>query len=257
MGALKGMNPESAFLENLPLIDRICGALARRWLLQPADADDFAANVKLRLVADDYAVLRKFEGRSSLPTYLSVVITNLFRDERVHRWGRWRASVEARRLGPLAVQLECLLYRDGYTLAQAISRLRSGGYFELQDREAVRIAQRLPVRTRVREIAAAELEREPDRSSADDPLLNSERTEALEEAHAVLEQAVRSLTPQDALILRMRFYDAMSVADIARALNLEQKPLYRRLDRLFASLRAQLHAAGLNRERIQALLEDN
>ena len=39
----------------------------------------------------------------------------------------------------------------------------------------------------------------------------------------------------------------MGIADIARALNLKQKPLYRRLDRLLQRLRAALEAAGIDR----------
>jgi RNA polymerase sigma factor for flagellar operon FliA len=38
------------------------------------EADDFASHPKLKLIEDDYAILRKFQGRSSLRTYLTVVI---------------------------------------------------------------------------------------------------------------------------------------------------------------------------------------
>src|SRR5215212_7376883 len=105
-------NPEAMFLANLSLIDRIIAVTARRNALGGADAEDFGAWTKGRLVEGDYAILRKFNQRSSLATYLTVVITNLLRDYRNSRWGRWRPSAEARRCGPVAVRLEELLYRD-------------------------------------------------------------------------------------------------------------------------------------------------
>lgn len=48
-------------------------AQARSVRLSPADVDDLCAEVFLVLLADDYAVLRQFRGRSSLATYLAVI----------------------------------------------------------------------------------------------------------------------------------------------------------------------------------------
>lgn len=46
---------------------------ARSMVLSPADVEDIAAEVFLAIVDNDYAVLRRFQGKSSLPTYLTVV----------------------------------------------------------------------------------------------------------------------------------------------------------------------------------------
>lgn len=46
---------------------------ARSLSLSPADIEDIAAEVFLGLVDDNYSVLRRFRGASSLPTYLTVV----------------------------------------------------------------------------------------------------------------------------------------------------------------------------------------
>ena len=48
-------------------------AQARSIRLSQDDIDDLCADVFLQIVANDYAVLRKYRRRSSLPTYLSVV----------------------------------------------------------------------------------------------------------------------------------------------------------------------------------------
>ena len=46
---------------------------SRTIALTPADIEDVAAEVLLAIVADDNALLRRFKGTSSLPTYLTVV----------------------------------------------------------------------------------------------------------------------------------------------------------------------------------------
>jgi RNA polymerase sigma-70 factor (ECF subfamily) len=46
---------------------------ARSVVLSSADIEDLAAEVFLAIVDDDYAVLRRFKGASSLPTYLTVI----------------------------------------------------------------------------------------------------------------------------------------------------------------------------------------
>jgi len=46
---------------------------ARTLVLSPADIEDLAADILLAMIEDDYGVLRKFKGNSSLPTYLTVV----------------------------------------------------------------------------------------------------------------------------------------------------------------------------------------
>jgi RNA polymerase sigma-70 factor (ECF subfamily) len=46
---------------------------ARSLALSPADIEDIAAEIFLGIVDDDYNVLRRFRGASSLPTYLTVV----------------------------------------------------------------------------------------------------------------------------------------------------------------------------------------
>jgi RNA polymerase sigma-70 factor, ECF subfamily len=48
-------------------------ARSRSIRLTPQDFEDFVAEVFLAIVSDDFAVLRRFRGQSSLATYLTVV----------------------------------------------------------------------------------------------------------------------------------------------------------------------------------------
>ena len=52
----------------------------------------------------------------------------------------------------------------------------------------------------------------------------------------------------------MHFAEGYTLADVARALRLEQKPLYRRVERLRARLRALLESAGLGGDDVRGLL---
>ena len=113
------MTREQLFLSELALIERVIAWVCARRCLRGADGEDFASTVKLRLIENDYEILGRFEGRSSLKTYLTVVVNRIYLDYQTQRFGKWRPSAEARRLGPVALRLEALLYRDGLTFEEA------------------------------------------------------------------------------------------------------------------------------------------
>ena len=250
---------EAPFLENVGRVERIAASLARRYRLDDDDAEDFASWAKLKLIEDDYAVFRKFRGESSIGTYLTVVLAMLFRDYRVQRWGRWRPSAAAQRRGSLAVRLETLVRRDGYRLEQAGEILRTAGETDLSDRELAAILAECPVRPPLRPVESGP---EPlagiaGPAAADEGVVAQEVAAQHRATEEVLSDALERLPPEDRVILRLRFWEDMSVADIARGLHLEQKPLYRRVERSLTQLRKQLEAAGITRERVRSLLGDS
>ena len=100
------MDYERFLLENLGTVERVVAYVARRHRLSRDEANELSSAVKLKLVDHDYEVLRRYEGRSSLRTYLTAVVIRLFLDDRVARWGKWRPSAQAKRLGAVAVLLD-------------------------------------------------------------------------------------------------------------------------------------------------------
>ncbi len=58
---------------------------ARSIVLSSPDIEDIAAEIFLEIVDDDYDVLRRFKGASSLPTYLTVVARRICVKEIVKR----------------------------------------------------------------------------------------------------------------------------------------------------------------------------
>jgi RNA polymerase sigma factor for flagellar operon FliA len=242
---------EQTFVASLPRIDRIIAAQARRHALAPADAEDFASWAKERLMDGDYAILRKFGGRSLLPTYLTTVLVNLCRDFRNRRWGRWRPSAAALRLGPVAMRLEELLYRDGMGLREATTILCETG---ADAARISRIAWQLPTRERVKEVsldAAVRSGLEP----RIDSTVRTDREAALRQMEATVQSAIEELPAEDAEIVRRRFWHDQSIADIARALRLDQKTLYRRVDGVKAQLRRTLETRGIDRGAAAELID--
>jgi RNA polymerase sigma-70 factor, ECF subfamily len=60
-------------------------AYARSRLLTAEDVEDIGAEIFLKIVDSDYAVLRKFKGISSLPTYLTVIARRICVKQLVRR----------------------------------------------------------------------------------------------------------------------------------------------------------------------------
>jgi len=240
----------------MTVVDRVVEAVCRRARLFGADAEDFAASVKLALVDDDYAILRKFEGRASLATYLSVVVRRLLADERMRARGRWHPSTDAIRAGPAGIVLETLVMRDDHTLDEALPIARNLDS-TLTREKAQTILDRLPQRTdraTVVSLDAVGSETIAARDSADASALAAEARKLSERTSGVMRDCLARLTLEDRMILRMRFASAMSIVDISRMLRLPQRPLYRRLEHLLQTLRNALVAAGIDARMIQDLI---
>lgn len=247
------MDPQSIFLDALPLIDRIVHAVARRGGLSEDERADFASMVSLRLIEDDYRVFRKFEQRASLATFLNVVVNHLFIDYRNARWGRWRPSAVAKRMGPLAMRLERLLFRDGCSMTEALNALSTAE--EMPDEpDLMRLASQLPVRTPVRTVADTQLWRVAAEQQTDDAVLAEEADRETQATERIVNEVLRRLSPEDQTICRLIYWENFTVAEVARALRLPQKPLYRRIERLKSAMRAALESKGIDERRARHLV---
>ena len=244
--------------EHLPEIERIVEVVCRRRGVSGDEADDFRSWALERLIEADYAILRKFRGDSSLRTYLVVVVNNLFRDHIVRLRGRWRPSAQAERMGTVGVALEELLHRKGRTLREASTELRSRGVCDLSVRRLAELAALLPDREPLRpeRVDPVVLERLPGDGGADGEVLRAESAERRGGVLDALEGALSRLASEDRLIIRLRFLEGLSVAHIARTLGLEQKPLYRRIERVLRKLRRGLEDLGVTGAGVAALLAD-
>ena len=246
------MTGEELFLSELKLIERVTAWVCSRRGLRGADAEDFASTVKLRLVENEYEVLGRFEGRSSLKTYLVAVINRLYLDHQIQRFGKWRPSAQARRLGPTAVRLESLLCRDGLSLDEACGVLETSGAASREELQA--LSERLPHHTRAAANPSSDAEPVEPGPGPADTVERAERQIVAEKTLLVLGKALGKLQPRDRLLLRMHVEGELSMADVAKALGEDQKALYKRRDSLFKSLRQELEANGVRQSDVSDLL---
>jgi len=236
---------EQMFLAELPTIQRIVAGLARRYRLSAVDAEDFASEVQLRIISDDYAVLRKFHSRCQLRTFLSVVIRRMFLDHLNAKWGKWRPSMRSRRLGAIAVRLEQLTVRDGMTFDEAFAVLATED--KGLDRDALqKLCSGHRQRGRPRFVSDEEVGEIASNAPSTDDGLAVETAQRLTDCASDVVRAVLMTAPaHDRLILRMRFAEGLSIAEIARRLRRDQKELYRAVARLLERLRCALDQNGL------------
>jgi RNA polymerase sigma factor (sigma-70 family) len=249
------MDPEQLFLSELKHIQSLIDFICRRHRCSHEEAEEFASEAKLRLISGDYAVFRQFEGKSSLRTYLTIVLNRYFLDFRIHRWGKWRPCAVAKRLGPTAIKLDELLSKDGYRFAEACQILQALPGAQITEEELSEIAVQLAVRPPRRLEGEEELQHAPsEEPGAEDRFVDRELQVRKQEVERTLRAAVAALPAQDQLILKMRIEDGFSVADIARTLLLPQKPIYRRLEGILKFLRRRLESLGVRKGEIAGIL---
>ena len=246
------MTREQQFLSELAVIERVIGWVCARRGLRGADADDFASVVKTRLVENDYEILAKFQGRSSLKTYLTAVINRLYLDFQVQRFGKWRSSAEAKRLGTIALRLECLMFRDGLTFDEACGVLHSDPRVSETRDTLDAMRQRLPNRPGRVPVGDGH---EPVRlDSGASVVERAERQALAERTFAVIRQALSRLPAPDRVFMRLHLESGLTVAEASRSLGLDQKALYRKKEDILKGLKVALEAAGIGAEAARELL---
>ena len=140
------MPPRELLEQNLDLVARTVARACHRAGILGADASEIQSMVHIALIENDYAILRAWEGRSSLATYLAVIVRRLIADEQIRASGRWHASAEAKRLGESAVMIETLLVRRRRSIDDALPIVRAADPTMTRER-IEQIAAQLPART--------------------------------------------------------------------------------------------------------------
>ena len=242
---LEAAEARALFEANFALVGRAVAFACRRYRFDPDDAEEFRGIVHLKLVENDYGVLRAYEGRSGLATYLSIVIQRWALDYRIHAWGKWHSSAEAKRLGPVAVELEQLLHRDGRSVEEALPFLASkhrDTTLESLRKLAAQLPQRAPKRY---DVPVEDAEPIAGPHEIEDQARIDERRRTARRIATLLRAAIARCPEDLRLILQMRFVHGMTVAQIARALQRDQKLLYRLLDRCMHEIQHELVQAGV------------
>jgi RNA polymerase sigma factor (sigma-70 family) len=247
---------EALFLAELETTERAIRFACRRASFFGADAEDFGSYVKLKLIENDYGVIRKFEGRSTFWAFIGVVVQRLLLDYRIHMWGRWHASAEAKRIGDVAVAIESMILRDGRTLDESLPPLQRR-WPELTKAEAEGIVSRLPRRVPRPFTASLDdvsVDLHTGSSTVEESAFMSDRLRLSRRLGDAVRRFLRELPSDERVLLRMRFEASMTIAEISRSLGVDQKPLYRRIKRGLLRLRTHLQECGFGDADAEAVL---
>ena len=249
------MDPGQMLVEEWATVERVITFVCRRHALTGADAEDFGSIVKVRLWDNDFSIVRQFRSDAKFSTYLTTVVERIYIDVCIHETGKWHASAEAQRLGPAAMDLERFLYRKELPRDEAIHQTLllhpDSNRAELQA-----IADRLP--QKFRRQAPVPLDGAADaaraREEADVLAVEDDNRRISAQTASVIRDHLAKLSDEDRLLLQMHFESDMQISQIARALNVEQKPLYRRREQLLRELRKVLEEAGIHASEVADLV---
>jgi len=247
-------NARGALAALVPLIYQISRSICFRSRASEDEREDFESFLFATFLGNECRVLEQYRGEGSFAGYLRVAICRLLLDYRVRRWGKWRPSATALRLGEVAVELERLIERDGYSRGEAVRHLRSNRGVDRSELELLDLAGQLPNRPGRRFEGEEALEGLPARCGAGE---RTDRCVAEQEAARVrcaLARALRELPPEERRLLVQRFDGASTVAEIARRSGASQRRLYRTLERILGDLRRRLETLGIDREAAQSVL---
>jgi len=233
------------YSEHADSIESVLAYIRRANRLSADAGDEFCASARLRLLEDDCAVLRKFRGQSSFKTYLVIVLQRQFLDWRAAEWGRWRPSTEARRLGPIAIELSKLVLRDGMEYEQAARLLIAKG-LATSEAECDGVWTQLKKRRQRSFVDLDEVEELSTHSA--DPVEHEQDRSRRNAVVLALRSARAGLPPADQLILKLRLESGFTVARIAKLQGADQKALYRRFEQIYRDLKKAMTAAGVSEE---------
>lgn len=231
---------------HLDLIQQKLRILSRRSGLPEREIEELHSWALFKLVEDNYRILASWKGRSSLSTYLTVVLTNLVRDYRIQIWGKWRPSAAALRQGPEVVLLEKLWVRDGLPLDEAIDRMRTEHGVSRSPAELERVAAALPQRIERRWVSEEELRDIPVDGRVEARVEDRERSQTATRLQEALLPLLRALPAEEHLLFKLHYGDGLSMAAISPLLGRRQRELYSIRDRCLKSFRQALEDAGLS-----------
>lgn len=231
--------------DHLDLIRRKLRSISRHSGLPALEAEEFPSWALVKLMDDDCRILGKWEGRSSFPAFLSVVLRNLLRDYRTHLWGRWRPCVASSQRGQEFILLERLLVRDRLSLEEALERLRMEHGVSLPREDAARIAASFRTRPDRRMVSDLVLLETPIDGQVERRVEEEECARIAQRLRDLLVPLLQALPAEERLILKLHFFDGLSMAKIAPILDRPQRELYVVKDRCLQKLRRSLDEDGI------------
>jgi RNA polymerase sigma factor (sigma-70 family) len=231
------------YQQHAEYIERAISSVVSRLCRDRSDAEDLGQELRLRTLTDR-RILGTYEGRASLFTFLFRVYYRLGLNWCHSRYGRWRPSGRATKMGADAVLLErlVLLHRlSDHDAAEAAVRagsaLTRGELLEL----TMRLRSRRPPG---RALVALEQSRQ---ITAVDNLELLEQERELARRVRSLRLAIVTLNREERRLVILHFYRNISIGSIADAQGIPRRDIYRQFAHIKTVLRRDLNERGRDR----------
>lgn len=235
--------------ENLRRIEAACG----RRFPHPGEADECYVFVLEGLKADDFARLRRFQGKSKPTTYLITVANSLIHDFSRRRYGRKRIPKVVSALGAWAEAVYRLICWRSWSLAEAFDQVSLQGLYAGSYEEF--LGQAVPVRTApcrenprfesVEQRAESGLEEADQAANPLEALVAKLDHERRVKAAGVVRAVSAGLSEEDQLLLKLVYAEDQAVSAAGRVVGLEPGQVHRRLKKILLAMREALLEVGV------------
>jgi hypothetical protein len=229
---------EQLIVQYRSYLDKTVRKMALQQYLSAPEQRELHSRVMTAIERNDFELLRAFEGRTTWEKHFDLVVMREFFLYQGQLWGQWRPSSGAKRLGRAGVLLEELVSRVGLSVAQAIETMRTRHRVDMPRYRLAEMAKELRL------------------NAPPKPPLDPSKREIDGERRAALNRALTRLSPDDRLIVELRFRDQQPLTRIAKLLNIGARSLQHRLEQINNVIAESLLEAGIAPEDVTALLED-
>jgi RNA polymerase sigma factor (sigma-70 family) len=217
------------------------------------------------LAKNNYQVLRKFQHKSRLSTYLTAIIANQAVDMIRKKRGRSREKERAEKYGRLGEQIIQKIVVEGMSAHEAYKNLKAAGILEKTEPEFESIVadirgKRIPpgdwidlsdnpvVKPAFQNFETGEIVLTDSANNPEKQVLGDIQRQQLEK---ILREILNSLSGEDKLILRMKYpfshsQDPEKIESISRLMGISQKAVYKRINRILRKCRSELKKRGIS-----------
>ena len=266
-------DPTKIFEEHYNDIKKVIHSVSRKKTNQPQEIDECVSYVFEQLVNNDYAILRNFkdDGRAKFQTYLYTVINRLLidkfrKDGTLDALGgtknNFRASTHAKRLGIFAERLERLLVQKKHSPEEAYQILKNDPEFNWTYDYTSTLANELIRHDKPVVETYEDIENLPSSKLESNSIENPEKfieNKHLKNKGAIIEEslenALKGLSHEDSLMLKLRFTSKKSVSEISRLLGQSRKVVDRKISGLLNRLKENLLSNGINMDEVSEMIK--
>ena len=112
--------------------------------------------------------------------------------------------------------------------------------------------QSAPKKNQLKTVSIIDPENWSDEGRLDETVIQREDQEAKKSLEGIVKTQLSELSPEDRLLLKMKYEDNFKVSEIAEILKLDQKKTYRKINKILSDLKEEFLKKGIN---INSILE--